>query len=159
MLTELLATLNNWFVKTLELGEYTFEVTGEVYTISGSFGEDYIVGQYISIDGSKLNDGVYKITAVETGVLTVDLPVIDEVVDVALWGLAVPKVIVDLATEIQTYKTQKGQGIVSESQGSRSVSYADGSWVGVYRTRIAPYRKLYSDKKLHSARCPNWQNR
>lgn len=156
MITELLEYLNNWFIDTHESGKFEFKASLDatpIYTIEAPFYQDYLVGQYISVDGSKLNDGVYKVTAVESGKITVDTQVLTETASISLWGLAVPKQVVSLAGEIAEYKASNLEGIASETQGSRSIAYKNGSgWEDVYKQRLIPYRRLYSDKMSRSLR-------
>ena len=152
---ELLNYLNNFFVKTFELSALTFDSAGK--TISGT-SETYLEGQYILIEDTVLNDGVYKITDITAGVLTVAETLQDETNPAYVWGLAVPGAVVALESEIATFKAATDDGLASESQGSRSVSFKNGSsWSEVYKARLIPYRRLYSDK--NSVTCKNWQMR
>lgn len=152
---ELLNYLNNFFVKTFEISALTFDSAGK--TISG-IAETYLEGQYILIEDTVLNDGVYKITDITAGVITVAEALQDETNTAYAWGLAIPSTVVALQTEIATFKAATDDGLASESQGSRSVSFKNGSsWSEVFKARLIPYRRLYSDK--NAATCKNWRMR
>lgn len=144
MLGKVLTELNNFFVRSCE--RITGNITGQ--TISGVSGT-YLPGQYILIKDTILNDGVYRISTAEPGILTVETTLSDEVSDIRLFGLAVPKEIQDLATEIQTFITagNSKDGVASESLGDYSVSYGDkgGGWQAVFSKRLNAYRSIYPD--------------
>lgn len=148
MLEKILDYLRRYFIDTRELFT-AVETDG----ITGTFSETYVTGQYISIDKTKVNDGVYKVLSATTSKITLDATLTAET-DVygIVWGLAVPKKIITLATEIDTYNSASQKGIMSESQGNRSVSYGNGngggssSWQSVYKDELAPYKQMYSDK-------------
>ena len=146
MIGEILKYINKWFVDTLESStEYTIVTDG----VEGTFNESYVVGQYISIDGSKVNDGVYKLTAVSTVKLTVADTLIAEDTDnyIDIWGLAIPSEIINLDVKITAYDALASQGVVSESQGSRSVSYdGNSSWQNAFKSTLSRYKSIHSDK-------------
>jgi len=146
MLSELLQYINKWYVKTLEVQTFTIVPDG----IEFAFNETYLVGQYISIDNSVLNDGVYKITALTSTKITVaDTLVAENTENVYLWGLAIPKDIVSLSITIEDYLIESNDGLASENQGGRSVSYAENStWSSVFGSRLSKYRSIVSDKDI-----------
>ena len=149
---ELLNYLNNFFVKTFEISTLTF--AGVDKTISGLAGT-YLPGQYIMIEDTVLNDGVYKVATVNAGIVTVLEDVQDESNQAHVWGLKIPAEVVTLEAEISAFRETASDGLASESQGSRSVSYKNGSsWSDVYKARLIPYRRLYSDKNAFA--CRNW---
>lgn len=139
--------INNFFVKSYEGATFSISTDG----ITGSFSQTYIVGQYISIDGTLVNDGVYKITQVASGKLTLDATLIAESsVSCIVFGLGVPATFATLVAAITSYASGTSQGLAGESQGSRSVSYKDGSsWQKVYRDDLNAYRRMYSDKETY----------
>jgi hypothetical protein len=147
MLQNILDYLNNYFVRTREL--FTAVVSDG---ITGTFSKTYAIGQYISIDNTLINNGVYKITGVSTSKLTLDATLTAETVTGVVWGLAIPKVVLTLATEIASYDSTSQKGVMSESQGNRSISYGNGTtsgssnWQSVYKSNLMPYKKIYSDK-------------
>jgi len=147
MIAEVLEYLNKYWVDTVESSAgYSFEIDG----IVGSFSEDYEVGQYVSIDGSKLNDGVYKIVSKTSTKLTFAADTFiaeDNDNTVYVWGLMIPKSVLTLISEIDTYVVTAKTGIKSESQGLRSVTYAKGSgWEDAFSSRLKKYKAMYSDK-------------
>ena len=145
MLSELLQYLKRWYVCTLETKEFDIVADG----IEGDFTETYLVGQYISIDGSVLNDGVYKLTEVTASKLTVEETLLPESVNtIYLWALAIPRDIISLSETIKTYVDGSTDGVSSESQGNRSVSYGGtSSWTSVFSSRLSSYRSVVSDKE------------
>lgn len=147
MIEEVLDYLNNYFVVSVEIGKYSFDATTK--KISGSFNETYVVGQYVGVDGSVVNSGIYQVAEVGSGYLIVNESVIDESeVSVAVWGMSIPKALLSLIGEISGLQEHSIDGVASESQGDRSITYKDGgSWMGIYKSRLIPYRRLYSDKQ------------
>jgi hypothetical protein len=143
MIDQILKEINNYFIRSVEYSTITIasdELTG--------FSGDYIAGQYINIDGSILNDGTYKIESNIAGVITLTETLASETTNMYLYGLQIPKSVIDLSTDISTYAQASSQGIASESQGSRSVSYVDGSsWQSVYKKTLNAYRLAISDKE------------
>jgi len=149
MINEIMEQINNYFSRTVESN--TSVITGS--TITGSFTETYITGQYIRLQHTILNDGVYKVVSQIGNVVTVEESLLDESPEDSylIWGLAPPKDFLTLVTEIDTYTTaQTNVGVTSESQGERSVSYGgssggSSSWQSVYQSRLSRYRKLFND--------------
>ena len=138
MLTEICAELRNWFV-------VPDGVHIQTYTISGGsiapldFLQD---GQYFRIIGSVFNDGVYQYPAAS---LT------DEVFDGAVWSMAVPPAVIDLAAEIEEYNKSAGKPSVYTSESyPNGYSYtratdASGvpiSWQKAFSSRLSKWRKL-----------------
>jgi len=159
MLENVLEYLNNFFINS-RYSVIDIETDG----VTGVFDtDDFIATQYVSIDGTKVNDGVYKILSVTSTKLTLDATMIAETPkNCILWGLAVPKIVVDLTAEISTYDGASTKGIKSESQGNRSVSYGtslsggSSDWQSVFGSSLAPYRQLYSDKLSWGLTSDRW---
>ena len=135
MLTEILAYLRNYFV--VETREGTFEIVVGVLPL-GFLQE----GQYFRIVGSVFNDGVYQYPATS---LT------DEVFEGAVWSMAVPPAVIDLAAEIEEYNKSdagKASPYTSESFGGYSYTKAtDASgapigWQKAFASRLSKWRKL-----------------
>jgi hypothetical protein len=144
MIAEVMRECHRYFPRTYENISLTFDATGK--TITGDFGETYLVGQYICIQYSILNDGVYTVTAFdsETGVITVSETLRNETTTVNIFGLAPPRDFLDLVTEIDNFTGQ--DGVKSESIDDYSVSYeGDGSWKSVFRKRLDTYRTMFGD--------------
>lgn len=155
MLNDIMTQVNNHFIKDVETGQYSIFTK----TISGLRNE-YLVGQYVWVYNSLLNDDVYKITAVGTGSITVESTdnLTSETGDFTVFGLAVPKDFLRLVAEVTAYKGS--EGVSSESIGKYSVSYKDGGgWSEAYRNRLNKYRRLFDEVTRHLGPNYQWQNR
>lgn len=135
MLEELLAEIHNWFECDYLAGELTV-MDGEL-TLPHGFVKK---GQYYRIVGSVFNDGLHQYP-------TSDLT--DEVFDGEVWALAVPKAVVDIATEIEAWrKANPDSAYTSESFGGYSYTKATTSdgmparWQDAFRRRLNRWRKL-----------------
>ena len=145
MLTEICQYLRNWFDRERLLG--TFTITDGKIDLDGT---GVVNGQYIRIIGSAMNDGVVQYPA---------HTLIDETFDGAVWLLAIPPVLVTLAAEIAAWDKQYGgadspamspfqsESIPNYSYSMRSFGSGSGAagsatWQDVYRTRLAPWRKI-----------------
>lgn len=138
ILTELCAELRNWFVVPNGVHIQTYTISG------GSIAPlDFLQeGQYFRIIGSVFNDGVHQYPASD---LT------DEVFNGAVWSMAVPQAIINLAAKIKEYNDDPNNapsGIVSESVGGHSVSRATNTrgvvagWRSVFAEDLNKWRKL-----------------
>lgn len=137
MLTELCAELRNYFVVKIHEGRFTID-GGKIAPL------DFIQeNQYFRIVGSIFNDGVYKNTA--------DLKLTDEIFSGAVWSMAVPPSVVDLAAEIKKYNDSdeaKPSAYTSESFGGYSYSKATDEngapigWKKVFASRLNKYRRI-----------------
>lgn len=131
MLAELLAYLRNWFVVPggIHSGKYTVTEGGVTLPF-------VLPGQYFRIVGSVFNDGVYKYGD--------DNELIDETFDGAVWALAVPPAVIELAEEIAAWRTANPESAyTSESFGGYSYSKPEGaSWQTAYKSRLRQWRKL-----------------
>lgn len=151
MLTEICKELNNWFDVKRIIGSITIadgKITDEM------FSEMIQDGQYFRIVGSVFNDGVYKYDE--------ELSLHDEVIeDGAVWLMAVPPQVLELAEEINAWQTKYG-GVDSENMspynsesfggysysksGGGSASGAggnSGTWQSVFANRLKQYRKVH----------------
>lgn len=144
MLEQVLTRIHNWFrvrddVDGIHPGKYTIQDGG----ITLPFLRD---GQYFRIMGSVFNDGLHRYGP-DMKALT------DEMFDGAVWALAIPKAVVDLAAEMAEWEAQNGAKSVgvyqSESFGGYTYSkYTNGRggqitvW-DVFKSRLKPYQKLY----------------
>ena len=140
MLEQVLTHIHNWFQTGIYPGTYTIEDGG----VTLPFLQD---GQYFRIVGSLFSDGLHQY-----GPAMEYLP--DETFDGAVWALAIPKAVVELAGEIAAWQEKYGAVIdspyTSESFGGYSYSKASGAgdiagsggWQAAFRARMNPYRKL-----------------
>ena len=123
MLTELCQELRNWFDRDHDkwIGEIT--ISGGNLTADGEEIE-LLEGQYFRIIGSLLNDGVYKYPA----------ELNDETFDGAVWSMAIPPSVVELADRISKWLEDNAAQInspyQSESFGGYSYSLKSGSGSG-----------------------------
>lgn len=140
MLEQVLTHIHNWFQVGIYPGTYTISNGG----VTLPFLQD---GQYFRIVGSLFNDGLHQYgPAMEL--------LQDETFDGAVWALAVPKSVVELAGKIAAWQEKYGAVIdspyTSESFGGYSYSKASGAgdiagsggWQAAFRARLNPYRKL-----------------
>lgn len=140
MLTELCQELKNYFVRDIRTGTYKIE--------GGSIVADFLIdGQYFRIVGSLLNDGVYQYPTME---LT------DETFEGAIWSMAVPPAVIDLASAIDSWNQANASTInspyTSESFGGYSYTKASGSsgggsgaytWRDQFRDNLNRWRKIH----------------
>jgi len=148
MITQILEYTKKYYPASLETNTYTIVADG----IIGNLSQNYIVGQYINIQNSILNDGTYKITAVTANKLTLDSVMIEETTDnVRIWGLRLPRGLIELAIEITSYVASQptNANLKAESQGNRSVTYAEGgsNWKSAFANRLSQYRNIYDDRR------------
>lgn len=148
MLTEICQYLKNWFNRRADGTQYP-AIIGEITITDGFLVSDQLVpGQYIRIIGSLFNDGVHKHGVDELA---------DETFIGAVWPMAIPQEVVQLADEIAQWQTKYG-GIESHAMtpyqsesfggytyskaGAGETGGAGASWQSVYQSRLAPWRKL-----------------
>lgn len=136
MLTEVCAEIRNYFVVEIHNGTFTID-GGNIAPL------DFLQeGQYFRIVGSIFNDGVHQYP-------TSDLT--DESFSGAVWSMAVPPSVVDLAAEIKAFNESdagKPSAYTSESFGGYSYSKATDEngapmgWKKVFASRLNPYRRI-----------------
>ena len=147
MLSQICLYLNNWFDWNMSHYYGTFTISGGALNIAG----DIQPNQYYRIVGSVFNDGVYQ-RGKET--------LVDETFEGAIWLMAVPKDVLDLATEIKAWQDKYGgissenmSPFQSESFGGYSYQKASGgnstasgstvpTWQGVFADRLRRYKKI-----------------
>lgn len=134
MLNEIMVHIKNFF--PTEKSEEALYTISEG-TISLHFVEE---GQYIRIEGSTMNDGVYQYPVSD---LT------DETFRGFITVLAPPKDFLKLVKDIEEYQANyKESPYQSESFGGYSYSKASGgngsmvSWHDVFRSRLNVWRKI-----------------
>ena len=154
MLTELCQYLKNWFELDQISGKVT--ITGGTITVASDsllFRGTYptiLPGQYIHIEGSVYNNGVFQY---EEDQLT------DETFNGTIWLMGVPKAIIDLDAEITEWR-QKYESVSSpamspfNSESFKGYSYSKSTvsggsgaesalgWQTVFYNRLAPWRKI-----------------
>ena len=150
---EVLGYLNNYFVYTYAPNVYVdFDAATKKITLAtvGEILDDYAldikISQYIRIEGSRLNDGVYKVTAVGTNYVTVNETLIDELSDddldyVTIYELAIPQKLLSIVTEMIAWTGTSN--VKSESLGPHSITYDKPVTVfNSFESRIKRWRKV-----------------
>jgi len=150
MLSELCRELKNWFDRGQPkiLGDFTISDGHLDRRIS----EKIQYNQYFRIIGSVFNDGVYCFNE--------GLRLTDETFHGAIWLMAVPKEVIDLANEIDSWQEKYGSvdstamsPFNSESFGGYSYSKSTGSgggssssnpttWQSAFANRMNRWRKI-----------------
>lgn len=144
VLTELCHELNNYFWRQKIQGKFKIE--------DGSVSIPVLKdGQYFRIVGSIFNDGVHKYPASDLA---------DEEFEGAIWSMAVPQTVIDLASDIARWNELYGGSdssamspFNSESFGNYSYSKSGASsssgssgnpnsWQSVFASRMNKYRRL-----------------
>lgn len=160
MLTEVMRECRNWFEHTAENG--TYDILDNTIVVK----HRYVVGQYIRIVGSVLNDVVAKITKVD--VIEDDLYRItcvhiknnlsnnlkDETFTGSIYGLRIPFDFLEIVKEIEAYQEIARKGdptLVSESYRGYSYSRAvsrDGqlvNWKTLFMDRLKPFKRMFGN--------------
>ena len=147
MISELCRELRNWFDRDQPHLHGAFEIKNG--TIQDKDFTDIIKNnQYFRITGSIFNDGVYQYT--DKLVLT------DELFVGSVNLMAIPKEVLDLSAEIDSWKekyanldSEAMSPFNSESFGGYSYSKSSGgsgvdssSWQGVFASRLSKWRKI-----------------
>jgi len=142
-LDEVLGYLNNYFVYTYAphvfidiesvAGASTITLADDSYEFT-DYALDIRVNQYIRIVGTRLNDGVYKVSVVGDTSVTVDATLLDEESDedldyVTIYELNIPQKLLSLVTEMITWEASSSSpvtvgNIQSEKLGPHSITYA-----------------------------------
>ena len=139
MLEQVLMNIRNWFPVKGGIHSGTFTIKDGGVTLP--FLAD---GQYFRICGSVFNDGLHKYPATD---------LVDEEFSGAIWALAIPPAVVDLANEISEWQKKNGEaasGIYqSESFGGYSYSKATDSvsggavtWQSAFKKQLSAWRKI-----------------
>jgi len=140
ILSELCQELKNWFCD-IEKDVYSDTFSIESGALSLPFLKE---GQYYRIVGSTFNDGVHQYG---------DDNLIDETFTGTIWAMRIPKAVLDLAEEIDSWIEKNGDAVASpyqsESWGGYSYSLKGGgsesgslSWRTVFGGRLNRWRKL-----------------
>lgn len=132
MIDAICASLRNYFVVEIVDGEYT--VTDREITLPF-----LAAGQFFRVVGSVFCDGVYRYG---------DALPADETFDGAIWAMAIPPTLEEIAAEIEEWKQKNAEVINSpyQSESFGGYSYTKGSdsasWQGVFAKRLNRWRKL-----------------
>lgn len=148
MLTELCTELRNWFERKIYYGSITIDSDG--VTVGGAPLSDYLqTGQYFRIVGSVFNDGVHQFMSDELEP--------ENTFSGAIWAMAVPREVVKLSEDIDTWndanQTALNSPYQSESFGGYSYSMKSGNggsgdsgasytWRDQFAAQLRKWRKL-----------------
>lgn len=141
MLEKVLTYIHNWYEVSVVRGTWEVE--------NGSLDLSHVQdGQYYRIVGSVFNDGLHKHPAED---------LVDETFKGAVWALAVPRGLVELADEISEWQEANSKSVESpySSESFENYSYSKDSsvsggsqldptngWQRHFMARLIPYRKL-----------------
>lgn len=139
MLEQVLMNIRNWFTVDGGIHSGTFTIEG------GGIALPFLAnGQYFRIIGSVFNDGLHQYPAAD---------LVDEEFSGAIWALAIPKAVIELADEIQKWQGKNGEASVSpyqsESFGGYSYSKATDAetggavtWQSAFKKQLSAWRKI-----------------
>ena len=146
MLNEICQELRNWFDRGQPRLHGAFEISGGKI-VDTDFTSIIQPNQYFRIIGSVFNDGVYKYTN--------ELVLNDEIFVGSVWLMAIPKEVVDLASEISTWIEKNSDAITSpyQSESFGGYSYTKASagsnsnssgptWQSIFASRLNMWRKI-----------------
>lgn len=141
---ELLIYINNFYYLDKEFGTFTIK-DGIINTKN-----KYLKGQWIEIEGSFLNDGIYKIEDIsENGIKLTGLT--DEEFKGIIFILKIPKTLQDIKTEVEEFNAKNiATNKISYSFGGYSESLATNekgnvqNWKDVFRNRLIGFRNITS---------------
>ena len=139
MLEQVLMNIRNWFIVDGGVHPGTFTIKDGGITLPFLAN-----GQYFRIIGSIFNDGLYQYPATN---------LFDEEFSGAIWALAIPPAVIDLADEIQKWQDKNREVVASpynsESFGGYSYSKATDAetggtitWQSVFKKQLNIWRKI-----------------
>lgn len=139
MLEQVLMNIRNWFTVDGGIHSGTFTIKDGGITLPFLAN-----GQYFRIIGSVFNDGLHQYPAAD---------LVDEEFSGAIWALAIPKAVIELADEIQKWQGKNGEASVSpyqsESFGGYSYSKATDAetggavtWQSAFKKQLSAWRKI-----------------
>lgn len=147
-LTELCQEIRNWFDRNRYIGHITLDTDGGLFCNGVAVG--LLEGQYYRVIGSVFADGVHKYPDTET--------TLTESFDGAVWAMAIPKPVINLAAEIAEWRgkyeavdsfamspfTSESVGSHSYSKGAASVAGASNTanWQSAFAARLNAWRKI-----------------
>lgn len=147
-LTELCQELRNWFDRNRYIGHITLDADGGVFCNGVAVG--LLEGQYYRVIGSVFADGVHKYPDTET---------VEESFDGAVWAMAIPEPVINLAAEIAEWRekyeavdsfsmspfTSETVGSYSRSKGAMSAGSGASNaanWQSAFAARLNAWRKI-----------------
>lgn len=145
MLTELCQELRNWFDRKRIFG--TITIRNGCISVDGREIAELKYGMYFRIVGSFFNDGVHQNPSCDLQ---------DETFDGAVWLMAIPKPVVELAEDIAVWQEKYGAAAASPyafesyggymysksgNKGGAGVGYYS-SWKSAFGSRMNAWRKI-----------------
>ena len=147
MLNEILAYLKNYFEIDKLYGN--FEISDGYIRYADGRELNIKSGAYIRVVGSMFNDGIYRVFE--------DTPVDfmqNEAFNGAVWRLAIPNDVINLADEITAWRGKyealdspsmspyNSESFGGYSYSKSSVGSQDNGWMNVFKGRLSRYRKI-----------------
>lgn len=154
---EILSYLNNYFYKYALMTNVTFEEGGKSFTIS-KFKKNFYKGQYIKIEETTINDGIFKIISIRDNgdsitVTTDSINFVEGEFRCLILVLAIPRPVIKLKEAIEEFKIENKPSIyTSESFGDVSRSWATNSkgavltWKEVFKEDLNQYRCMFDNR-------------
>jgi len=146
VLLKLMKECNRFYIYTKESNDFTI-MENEINVTN-----KYLINQYIILQGSILNNGIYKIIASENNKITVTPTMQNEHFSGELYGLNIAPSFLELSNKIDEYQTKNKQtNLRSESFGGYSVSWATGKngavagWKDVFKDDIKDFWQFFAD--------------
>lgn len=145
----LMQECNNHFYRTYE--HDTFAIKSGVISTTGK----YLPNQYIKIEGSILNDGIYKIEKMDNDKINI-ASLQDEVFEGCIYGLAVPKGFIELSEKVNEFlQNPKSTPTNISSESFNNYSWSKGkkvnganiTWNDVFIDDIRAYKQIYDSKR------------
>jgi len=166
--------LNEMIINIMREIRRTFEVSAESseYIIENgtiNLKEHYLVGEWILVQGSRLNNGIYRIGAVNGTILPLytlsngsddeNPTCADESFQGCVWRLNLPRDFIEMAEEITAWSNKSDNvpsDVVSHSVvGLYSETRATGhdglplGWKQVFGKRLGAFRRMFSTINLN----------
>lgn len=155
---ELLNYLNNYFYSYALMTDVTFEEDGKSFTIY-KFKKNFYKGQYIKIEETTINDGIFKIISIKDNgdsvtVTTDSIDFVEGNFRCLILALAVPRPVIKLKESIEEFKVKNKPSVyTSESFGNYSRSWATNSkgtiltWKDVFKEELNQYRCMFDNRE------------
>lgn len=141
MVEQVLDYLNNYFINT---NHNIISVNTETNTVTTDLTEYLAVGQYVLIWKTLVDDGVYKIIDKVDNTITLDSPISSDLSFGSLYGLRIPKSVLEIVGKVEEYEAERVVGVKSENILGYSITYTDNnSWQTTYKDELKKYRKVY----------------
>lgn len=155
---EILSYLNNYFYNYALITNVTFEEGGKSFTVS-KFKNNLYKGQYIKIEETTINDGIFKIISISDNgdsvtITTDSVDFVEGEFRCLILALAVPRPVIKLKEAIEEFKAKNKPSVyTSESFGDYSRSWATNSkgailtWKDVFKEELNQYRCMFDNRE------------